>query len=315
MALLMWLGHGSSAHACSCGLSCDLVAPSGDVSPAGAGVLLRAGCGNQIPWQRHTVTVDGAPAELVPHEEIWFSGGNILFIGYGLAMIEPSTHPGQEVVVTRCGVDCEEVCPQEAESVEVLRYVATDYDESAPAITGTVSLGHDESSFYLSCSDEDLEYVAILAIVEHDADEALLLGADLRTPSGTSLRTSFRAVDASPESVVFYFYVRSAELQADPADLCVDVWAADLSGNVTSVAMTCGSTPPPVTETEDETSGSDADAGTAGDDTTTMTGHHDADDGPIGRGCGCNSRPRDSIGFVFLFGLALGGGRPKMRRS
>ena len=298
-SVLAWLVPSAEAQACSCGHVHELVAPRSETHPASGGVLLSTSCGNPIPIELYQVTVDGIEASLVPDEEVWPLGPTRYVPAYGLAHLHPPAMPGQEVVVTRCGDrDCTRFS-------EVARYQVTEPIDVPPSLEGGVTLGRAENFFYPDCSEDDLEFVAEVTFSERDRDEGMILRARLQTAEGAPVRTSVLYVEEPADSSLLFFYLRSAELEVQPHELCVDVSALDLSGNETPVASVCGSAPPAEDDpVDDATSGDDDSTSTAGEhasSTGVEAPGQEPSDGPIDRGCSCSTkRTRSPLSWVAM---------------
>jgi MYXO-CTERM domain-containing protein len=246
-------------------------------------------------------------------------------------VISPPPSPGQEVVIVQCSEDAAtRGCPDPAEPVEVLRYVAAADDVEAPPVGGAVTISHTYGPAEVACMEEgDVGFHVDVTGLDQGSETDVLYVVVLDTghPEGYSdpQRTQWVG-PAATGSLTFEFGDHLDLATIPPEDACVTVTAMDLAGHITTIAETCGSTPtnaPPSTGDDSSDGGGDSSSdgddaadvgttdgeppidpstsGTEADDTGGVDLEHELGD----RGCACAVDRQSGPGLLALFGLVL----------
>jgi MYXO-CTERM domain-containing protein len=185
--------------------------------------------GYSLSLKESTVTVDGAPASLIPAD-------NVTPVGFGnqAALIDPAPAAGQEVVISGTFCPQEQTCPP-----ATISFVTSAPDTTAPAAPSSMTFDiHDYADFKAfggSCqSDSDLAWW-ITTIAEPAAkEESLVILAieGFRDEAFTDLAfssTSF--LDATFAKVGVRQTINILNGEAAPEAFCIRATTSDAAGN------------------------------------------------------------------------------------
>lgn len=282
---LAWTLAPAPARACEPlppGLTSSVPA-DGEGLPANAAVLF---FGQELTLTGVSVTVDGAPAALVPADAV--AGAALA------ARVDPPPAPGQTVVIA--GDFCQESggC-----GPSMLTFTASAADDTSPTpvTEGSFFAIYDHGDFV--SSGGDCQYDSDLTFYVHLVDGASV--ADARTvftatwdPDGLGpIPAAFgrSALGTGGASVLTISVTADKLLGKAPTDVCLTIQVADLAGNPPASYELCpacylrqdatvpdGSTPPEPAWTEDDAVPGSACAGPGG------SSSGDSDTGPITTG-------------------------------
>lgn len=308
----------TDTDACSfpCGLSIERP-ENGQAHPANAALHILE-C-RDYAQAMLSLTVDGAPASLVP--SVPGPDGSD-----GRMSISPAPAPGQEVVIEQCGEEAPTYgrCPDPPEPVEVLRWIAGPEDLEPPPAAGTVTITHTYGLVDDACDGGgDVQFHVELTGLDQGAETAVLYRVVLETGRPDGYAPPRRTEWVGPAAVTSLSFDIAERLELasiPPDDACVSVTAMDLAGHVTTIAETCGSvaTNAPPAEGDGSSSGGedpgaseDTSTGDVPVDATTTgsepadTGNPDLDADTTDRGCACTASPRSVPSPLSLLVLAL----------
>lgn len=225
-ALVLVYAASRTAHACSCFGTSSLLAPAGDEHPVDAPLVFAHPCGGSI--EAWSVTVDGAPAMLVP-ADTWPR--------IHTATITPAPPLGGEVVLS---IDCANAldvpeCTDPGAVIEGARFTMGAVDTTPPAAVDDVSLELEEGTFNTGC-DETTLGLQLLARVDVDPIEPGTWMEVRFLRDGEELRNTAQEIPAGGV-VEDYHYVDPSEVEG--SEVCVSATVRDASGNVATAQQDC----------------------------------------------------------------------------